>query len=294
MSGRDKSELKHGVNDRPYLELRNPSGARLDVYLYGAHVTSWRDAEGREMLFMSRESVFKPGFPIRGGIPVVFPQFGAGPLPPHGFARINDWTLLNSQLTENGCAEARLGMSENQQTLKLWPHKFRLELVFRLKAAELEISFSIANTGEEKFEFKNGLHPYFAVADIGQASLAGLIGAGFVDFLGDKTVRVETRKKIKFERETDRIYPSAPNTVIWEDDGNRRRMVIEKQGMNDVVIWNPWVEKSKRMEDFGDDEYKTMICVETGNLHQPVILSPGAFHNSRTKFIPQLNHAESG
>jgi len=284
MNPPNQSTLKCGVNGLPYLELRNPSGAQLDIYLHGAHATSWRTAEGRQMLFMSKKSFFKPNSPIRGGIPVVFPQFGDGPLPKHGFARINDWTFLNSQLTEDDCVEARLEMSENQQTFKLWPHKFRLELLFRLKAAELEISFSITNTGKKKFEFKNGLHTYFAVVDIGQASLAGLIGAGFVDFLGDKTVRAETREKIKFERETDRIYPSAPNTVVLEDAGNRRKVVIEKQGMNDVVIWNPWVEKSKRMEDFGDDEYNKMVCVETGNLHDSVFLPPGTTRNSLTRF----------
>lgn len=277
--------MKRGVNGLPYLELCHPSGAQLDIYLHGAHATSWRTAEGRPMLFMSRKSAFKPGFPIRGGIPVVFPQFGDGPLPKHGFARINDWTFHNSQLTENDCAEARLEMSENQQTLKLWPHQFRLELVFRLEAAGLDISFSITNTGKKEFEFKNGLHTYFSAADIGQASLAGLIGAGFVDFLGDKTVRAETREKIRFERETDRIYPSAPNTVILEDGGNERKVVIDKQGMNDVVIWNPWAEKSKRMEDFGDDEYKTMVCVETGNLNKPVCMGPGATHSSVARFM---------
>ena len=267
-----------------YLELRHSSGAQLDIYLHGAHAVSWRNAEGRQMLFMSRESVFKPGIPIRGGIPIVFPQFGDGPLPKHGFGRISEWKLLSAQSVEDDCAEARLEMSENQQTLKLWPHNFRLELVFRLKAAELGISFSVANTGKKEFEFKNGLHTYFAAADISRVSVNGLAGSDFIDFLGDKTIRKETREKIGFNRETDRIYPSAPNTVLLEDDVNRRKMVIKKRGMQDVVIWNPWIEKAKRMEDFGDDEYKTMVCVETGNLHEIVRLSPGAVHVSFTKF----------
>jgi len=291
MDGNNTSELKRGINGMPYVELRHPSGARLDVYIHGAHATSWRDASGRQNLFMSEKSVFKPGFPIRGGIPVVFPQFGDGPLPKHGFARISEWKLLSAQSVEDDCVEARLELCENQQTLKIWPHKFRLELVFRLKAVGLEISFSITNTGRKEFVFKNGLHTYFSVTDISRVSVEGLAGSKFIDYVGDGTEENEKRERILFDRETDRVYPLAADTIILEDGGLGHKMVIKKYGMNDVVIWNPWVEKSKRMEDFGDIEYNNMVCVETGNLHQPVILSPGAFHNSHTKFIPQLSRA---
>ena len=89
-----------------------------------------------------------------------------------------------------------------------------------------------------------------------------------------------------FDKETDRGYPRAPYKLVLEDGGNRREVIIEKQGMNDVVVWNPWVEKSRRMEDFGDEEYKNMVCVETGNLHRPIGLKPGAAHTGLTKFIP--------
>ncbi len=29
-----------------------------------------------------------------------------------------------------------------------------------------------------------------------------------------------------------------------------------------VVVWNPWDKKAKAMQDFGDGEYKHMLCVE--------------------------------
>lgn len=294
MNGRDKSELKRGINGLPYLELRHPSGAQLDVYLHGAHAVSWRDADGGQMLFMSRDSAFKPDAPIRGGIPVMFPQFGAGPLPQHGFARIQEWTFLSAGLSNNGCAEAIFELKDNEETIKLWPHKFRLKIIFLLKAAELEISFSVANTGKKEFEFKNGLHTYFSVADISRVLVKGLVGTKFFDFVGPGDDEMESRECIGFDRETDRIYPSAPDTVILEDKSNRRKMIIEKSGMNDIVLWNPWAEKSKRMEDFGDEEYKKMVCVETGNLHESVLLVPGAIHNTFAKFIPQLSRPEQG
>ena len=67
---------------------------RLKIYLHGAHVTSWVPAGGDERLFLSQKSEFRPGAAIRGGVPVIFPQFGGlGTLPKHGFARTLPWDL---------------------------------------------------------------------------------------------------------------------------------------------------------------------------------------------------------
>ena len=33
------------------------------------------------------------------------------------------------------------------------------------------------------------------------------------------------------------------------------------------MVWNPWIDKSKAMADFGDDEYKEMICAEVSFPH---------------------------
>ena len=40
------------------------------------------------------------------------------------------------------------------------------------------------------------------------------------------------------------------------DKGSKRKITLEKEGLPDAVIWNPWAEKAKSMADFGDDEYK--------------------------------------
>eukprot|EP00948_MAST-09A_sp_MAST-9A-sp1_P000540 g540.t1 len=43
----------------------------------------------------------------------------------------------------------------------------------------------------------------------------------------------------------------------------------------DVVVWNPYINKSKRMGDFGDDEWQEMVCVEPGCVSQPIFLNKG-------------------
>ena len=41
------------------------------------------------------------------------------------------------------------------------------------------------------------------------------------------------------------------------------------------VVWNPWDKKAKAMVDFGDDEYKHMLCVEAAAIEKPITLKPG-------------------
>ncbi|RVW80661.1 putative glucose-6-phosphate 1-epimerase [Vitis vinifera] len=42
-----------------------------------------------------------------------------------------------------------------------------------------------------------------------------------------------------------------------------------------LVVWNPWDKKAKAMADFGDDEYKHMLCVEAAAVEKPITLKPG-------------------
>ncbi|WP_229425240.1 hypothetical protein [Massilia sp. Se16.2.3] len=58
----------------PALLLSAPDGAQATVTLYGAHLVSWRGADGRERLFCSARSSQDGAKAIRGGVPVIFPS----------------------------------------------------------------------------------------------------------------------------------------------------------------------------------------------------------------------------
>jgi D-hexose-6-phosphate mutarotase len=77
------------------VELVHASGATVTVYLWGATLTSYCTAQREEMIFVSPGAVFDGRQPIRGGVPVVFPQFGRPNqnLPMHGFARTTTWAV---------------------------------------------------------------------------------------------------------------------------------------------------------------------------------------------------------
>ena len=59
---------------------------------------------------------------------------------------------------------------------------------------------------------------------------------------------------------------------------------VEKENSRSTVVWNPWIAKSKRMQDYGDEEYLQMICVESGNVRTDgVTLAPGATRSLKIK-----------
>lgn len=64
------------------------------------------------------------------------------------------------------------------------------------------------------------------------------------------------------------------------DPGHKRKVVIKSSGFQDTVVWNPWQEKAASMSDFGNDEFKGMLCIEPANASmylrgQTVIIEPG-------------------
>ena len=71
------------------------------------------------------------------------------------------------------------------------------------------------------------------------------------------------------------VYISTPDThtINLDDTNNSSILTIKKENLPDTEVWNPWIEKSKAMADFDDDEYKIMICVEAGYVNQRRVLN---------------------
>ncbi|KAF9612646.1 hypothetical protein IFM89_003088 [Coptis chinensis] len=40
------------------------------------------------------------------------------------------------------------------------------------------------------------------------------------------------------------------------------------------VVWNPWDKKAKALPDFGDEDYETMLCVDSAAIENPFVLKP--------------------
>jgi glucose-6-phosphate 1-epimerase len=272
--------LEPGRGGLPCLRVANDR-ADAEIYLHGAHITSWTPKGRAPVIWMSRESAFEAGRPIRGGVPICFPWFAAHQTektaPSHGYARVADWTLVDARDEAAGTALGFTLTSEGR-SWPIWPHRF--EAAFRVTVGEtLAMSLEIRNPGTEPFTFEEALHTYFAVQYVREIEIAGLEGTDYLDKVDAMTRKNQGPGPIRFTGETDRIYLDTQATCTIHDPGRRRRIVISKTGSNATVVWNPWVDRARALPDFGDLEWPEMVCVETCNVNRlAVALAGGARH----------------
>ncbi|XP_021668660.2 putative glucose-6-phosphate 1-epimerase [Hevea brasiliensis] len=262
--------------------LRNPRGASARVSLCGGQVLSWKTDQGQELLFTSNKAIFKPPNPVRGGIPICFPQFGnGGALEQHGFARKKIWMIDDSPPPlnpneSNGKANVDLLLKPSEEDLKIWPHSFEFRLRVSLSAdGNLTLLSRIRNINGKPFSFSIAYHTYFAISDISEVRVEGLETLDYLDNLCQKERFTEQGDALTFESEVDRVYLSSSDVVAVFDHKRKRTLVIRKEGLPDVVVWNPWEKKSKSLVDFGDEEYKQMLCVDGAAIEKPITLKPG-------------------
>ncbi|KAL5551914.1 hypothetical protein UlMin_002090 [Ulmus minor] len=270
---------KNGIEQ---VVLKNSRGASLRVSLYGGQVLSWRTDRGEELLFTSSKAIFKPPKAIRGGIPICFPQFGnRGTLEQHGFARNKLWVIDNNSPPlppndSNGKAYVDLLLKPSDEDLKIWPHRFEFRLRVSLAAdGNLALISRIRNINCKPYSFSFAYHTYFSISDISEVRVEGLETLDYLDNLCQKERFTEQGDALTFENEVDRVYLSCSNIVAVFDHERKRTFIVKKEGLPDIVVWNPWEKKSKSMVDFGDEEYKQMLCVDGAAIEKPIPLKPG-------------------
>jgi glucose-6-phosphate 1-epimerase len=249
----------------------------------GAHVTDWTPADEGPVLFLSGQSHLAPGLPIRGGIPVIFPWFGDAPLPlgegglpAHGFARRKDWEVLSVDEGPEG-VRVTLRLTDDEETRAAWPHAFELVLEAAF-GQTLDVALTVHNRDDRPFRCDTALHTYLAVGDVREITIHGLEGARYFD----KVTGAETDQEdapIRVEAELDRVYLGNESRVVVDDPSFGRSITVDKSGSRSTIVWNPWVDKARRLDDLDDDEWLGMVCVETANvLGDALELAPGASH----------------
>jgi glucose-6-phosphate 1-epimerase len=256
------------------ITLTAADGARAVISPFGAHVLSWRPASGGEQLFLSRSAVLDGSKPIRGGVPVIFPQFaGEGPLPKHGFARTSPWQFLRQETLDSGSAIARFGLCDNAATRALWPYPFAAELAVTVGGAALRVALEIHNTGSDALAFTAALHTYLAVDDSAAVEIVGLSGLGFRDTANGNVRGEQHETALRIAGEVDRIYFDAPAHLQLREPG--RTLELSAVGFPDAVVWNPGAVAGAALGDLEPGGYARMLCIEPAVIGRPVLLAPG-------------------
>lgn len=271
---------KHLFGQLPAVTICAADGAQATVTLYGGHLVSWRASGGLERLFCSRDSALDGSRAIRGGVPVIFPQFAArGAGMRHGFARVSIWQLADSGELE-GAAWAEFALTQHdlpEAMAAAWPFDFTLRLRVTVQAESLSLSLNVHNTGAQAFPFSTALHSYFAIDELAAARVRGLQHVRYSDDTPQDALQAE--EWLQFDDKLDRIYYQLPGALTMQSGDTTLRLA--QQGFTDAVVWNPGAQDAAALPDLADDEYARFVCIEAA-LIQPDLLAAGAqWHGSQ-------------
>ncbi|KLO59576.1 aldose epimerase [Delftia tsuruhatensis] len=259
----------------PAIRLRLACGDAALVALQGAQLLSWQ-AGGEEQLFLSPHAAHDGHTPIRGGIPVCFPQFNQrGPLVKHGFARTLPWQADAAQaevLAGDGLF-LRLRLADTPQTRAVWPPSFETWLEVTLLPGRLDVELVVHNRGDTPLAFTAALHSYLRVADVEQCRLQGLDGLPYWDAVAD--THPTQHGDVRFGEELDRVYPRPGNAMELAAPGGGLR-ISQDAAWTETVVWNPGPALCERLPDMPPQGWRQMLCVEAAAIDAPVHVAPGA------------------
>jgi glucose-6-phosphate 1-epimerase len=270
--GSTASILFNGV---PAVHLRVPDGSEATVLLHGAHVVSWKPGGGEDRLYLSEMAQYDGDNAVRGGIPVIFPQFakrGAMSLG-HGFARRVNWELVDAHAMDD-YAIAVLRLIDSEETRAMWPHAFKAELTVGVAAGRIDVELEVENTGTTDLSFTAALHTYLRVKEVEEAELEGLRGRRYYDNVKGEE-KVDSGVALMVDDELDRIYfATGKRTLVLHE--RHRKLSIQHENMPETVVWNPWEKRTAEFTDMPANGFRRMLCVEAAVIDTPVQLAPQA------------------
>lgn len=253
------------------VRLQLDDGSHATITLAGAHLVSWVTADGVERIYMSPNSAMEQGQAIRGGVPVIFPQFTTrGQSLRHGFARVSNWEVVP------------LGTDASRVTMGLrgsgaawnWPHDYACEMAFRLEPDGLSMQLTVHNTGAQAFHFTAALHTYLQVGALNSVELTGLQGCQYEDSMAGGVLKTDDAATLAPKDALDRIYLQTPAALQLRSALGT--LALQSQGFPDSVVWNPGPAGSEALPDLESDAYIHFLCVEAALVVKPVELAAGA------------------
>ncbi|TID14386.1 putative aldose 1-epimerase [Venturia nashicola] len=275
-----------------------PSGDTVEIYRHGATVTSWTSGNKEQLLFLSTAAVLNGSAAIRGGIPVVFPNFGTpaanhstSKMPQHGFARNSTWEFVGSKKGK-GISSLDLIFHLNSSLLikkyqQDWPYSVDLTYTVTLSPNTLSADFRVANTDKVPIDFQFLLHSYLALPDITKATVSGLEGSKYQDKTQDYKVIAEKSNAVTITNETDRIYtPATVDRPIVLSNAGKPRISVIRENLPDVTVWNLWETKAKTTVDFAPKTaWKNYLAIEPGHVVNFKRLAAGGTWKARVNWI---------
>ena len=242
------------------------------VNLFGGQLISAQIFDNEDVFYLS--PCMNKNANIRGGVPIIFPQFGnCGPLKKHGFARDLNWFEVSSYKIGKDVF-ATYSLNINKHSSNNWGFDAQLFLTLILvKNSSLTINLKVFNNGEKSFTFSGGLHPYFALKSRKDVKISGLDNVEFID-----TDPLCTTFDLNGESGFERLFLSKTDISLYN---GYRYLNLTAEGFDNWMIWNPGKIGVKNIHNLPDKDWDKFICIEPLVSNQPVILDPNQFFNGK-------------
>lgn len=268
------------------------SGIRIEhplfsaiVLLQGAQLISFKPKDDNDWLWLSKHyedhSEYRQGQPVRGGIPICWPWFGDPKCNPksvlhdiapsaqssaHGFARNHIWRACD---VKESVSNVRLTLALDTATLPNngWRANAQLEMTMTFAHQSVALQLTTTNTAKRTLSISQALHTYLPTADIKSTQIHGLEGAHFLDCLNNWELQAQFGA-LNIHAETDRVYRRHGNISVVTPTHTTH---IDSVHSKSCVVWNPWIDKAKRLSQFDNNAYVNMLCVESANVMDDII-----------------------
>ncbi|XP_014277849.1 uncharacterized protein [Halyomorpha halys] len=272
-----------GVRSSPEVVFLNRgNNITCTINLYGATVTSWK-VFNIEQLFLSSEARFDNLFPIRGGISIIYTQYGFDNvfIPNHGFARTSHWSLEEEPtLIRDGDVRAVFTLkSDSVMRENYWPFDFTLKYIVILQEQSLTLKLSIYN-GERDVpvKFNIAFMNYLKLSNAENCTISGLRHTKCVSRISKKVYRDE-RPYFNVDHWIDDVYYCVDKDIQLHNSIGLYSMRIKRWNLPDVGFWNPWTDTVHLVTCLNEEEIKEMVVVITGYILSSCTIPPQSWYN---------------
>jgi glucose-6-phosphate 1-epimerase len=280
------SQTEHGLTR----VIATCQAGEAEIYTQGAHLARWRPAGHEEVLFLSELTALQPGKAIRGGIPIIFPWFGARTAtarstrtdgPAHGFARTSIWKQGSTAIDSEGI-HLSFTLTPDDMSRSLGYDSFLLTYKLDI-GAKLALNLTVQNQGKSAMQIEEALHTYLLVGDSREIKISGLSGTEYLDKTDSYKRKVQEEDLLVLAGETDRPYLNTTAAITVDDPTMKRRIIVEKQHSDTTVVWNPWAVLTAKMADMPPAGWTRMVCIESANAGEnSIAIAPGQAHTMQT------------
>jgi len=172
-------------------------------------------------------------------------------LPQHGLARLREFTLLEEN--EN---KLSFELSYSEDTLKIYPYKFKLILSYTLLENGVKVSYDVENLDDKDIYFSIGAHPAFmcplkknetfddyyfefnkkensSLMDLNNAT--GYLNRTKTEFFNDSN-RIDLSFDI-FKKDALVFDDLKSNTITLKSDKNSKELTMDFTGFPYLALW---------------------------------------------------------